>query len=439
MALVSYTSASEASDSGSEPDREPPSSSGPAARKRKTAHSGDGDAAATTSSLPPLPAAFHDLYASTVRPSNVDDPSLHQGRRRLIPHVVGQWPSHLYIEWRPTGPEHAVLAALVDGVSARWRALQKQQQHHHEDDANDDGNDDDDDHARQKRQKPLYGGARGSSSTSSSSPGPLASQIGGDSSAAISTFLTSDLGTPQPLHISLSRPLSLSTAQKNAFLARLQRVLASLHLKPGGKARTKSSGGAGGGGGGAAFMLRPTALEWHRTSESSRSFLVLRVQAEGGALTGETEAAAAAVAEDGKGGPANPPQRSGKNPELSTLLEQCNRLCRTYKQPELYAFASSAADGGGKEGGIATVGDAFHVSVAWTFAAPTAPLRQATDEVFARHAGRVRAMSLPVDGVKAKIGNVVTHIGLSSSSSSASNGGERNGGRENTKGTYGLF
>lgn len=92
MALVQYPD----SDSD-EPDKthaiaaQPLQSVPAAARKRKLSNSAQDD-------LPPLPAAFHDLYTTNARISTSDNPELHGGRKRAVPHVEGNWPSHVYLE-----------------------------------------------------------------------------------------------------------------------------------------------------------------------------------------------------------------------------------------------------------------------------------------------------------------------------------------------------
>lgn len=80
MTLVAY------SDSEDDDDE-------PAAKRLKNDcdHKDDDD-------LPPLPAAFLNLYSSSVRVSNTDDPSLHHGRKRVVKHVEGNWPTHVYLE-----------------------------------------------------------------------------------------------------------------------------------------------------------------------------------------------------------------------------------------------------------------------------------------------------------------------------------------------------
>jgi hypothetical protein len=48
----------------------------------------------------------------------------------------------------------------------------------------------------------------------------------------IHTFLTSDLGAPLPLHISLSRPIGFATEQKENFVTSLDRAIKGSGIRP---------------------------------------------------------------------------------------------------------------------------------------------------------------------------------------------------------------
>ncbi|KAI1282989.1 U6 snRNA phosphodiesterase Usb1 [Xylaria sp. FL0933] len=385
MGLVDYSD----SDSSEE-------ASGPPTKKPKK-ESNTSSSNATKDALPPLPSAFHDLYASTVRVSASDDPTLHQGRRRVNPHKIGHWPSHLYVEWHPTPAERTTLTTLLTKIQSNL------------------------------------------TSSSSFSPSSLSSSTLSDP-PSITSFLTSDLGAPQPLHISLSRPIVLSTSQKDAFLSDLESSIRTSGLAP--------------------FELAPTGLEWHRTDESARSFLVLRVGSAAATTTtttntttpqkskrkidihakfdnvtdskikqmGKQRDTGATADEDGSEGNNKP-----ANPQLSSLLHRANALVTAYGQPPLYAFEDSQNNKSEKSANKTKIADdAFHISIAWSFATPTAELRRLTEEAFlALHTksdsahddgvstppatpirDAVRAMRVRVGGIKAKIGNVVTHIPL---------------------------
>ena len=210
-------------------------------------------------------------------------------------------------------------------------------------------------------------------------------------STEILSFLNSDLGAPQPLHISLSRPIVLSTAQKDEFLERLVADLSGSSVRP--------------------FDLAPRALAWHRTHESARSFLVLRVAS-----------AAPAVAVTAGDDPETANSRSGSsNPELTELLRRCNKLVESHGQPPLYAPRTSRAGGNTSS----APDDAFHISVAWSFADVDESLRERTEEAFVADPAlrrSVLAMRDRVDGIKAKIGNIVTHIALPARGSGGSGG-----------------
>jgi U6 snRNA phosphodiesterase len=171
MSLVTYSSSSS--------DDEPPQTS--LAKKPRVSSSTTPSASSTASngSLPPPPDFFANLYATPVRSSVSDDPTLHGGRQRSSPHVPGLWPSHAYVEWTPSSSTAALLGRLIEKASF----------------------------------PPTHG-------------------TDGENRGQVQSLLLSALGAPAPLHISLSTTLQLKTDQREDFLARSQAAVQGAGIGP---------------------------------------------------------------------------------------------------------------------------------------------------------------------------------------------------------------
>lgn len=180
-------------------------------------------------------------------------------------------------------------------------------------------------------------------------------------------FLTSPLGAPLPLHISLSRPLSLSTAEKDTFLDQVTRRIHHDGLSP--------------------FAVHPAGINWFRSPDSNRTFLVL------------------SVAGDDKEEP---------NRELMSLLRACNGVAGKLGKPLLYHHDDKAAKG-----------NEFHLSIGWTFDEPDDDAKKSTAKLLDGTLGKdIREWDVVTGSVKVKIGNVVSSVALSGES-----------GRDNEKST----
>ncbi|KAF2435767.1 hypothetical protein EJ08DRAFT_625344 [Tothia fuscella] len=272
-------------------------------RKRPAAYSGE---------LPPLPASFHDLYATNARVATTDDPNLHGGRKRHIPHIEGNWPTHVYLEWRPSSAELKILTELVSAT--------------------------------------------------------------GNGSDQIHSLLQSDLSTPLPLHISLSRSLVLHTHQREQFQDVIATKIRSSAVRP--------------------FKIDFNSLAWYPNHDNTRWFLSLSA--------------------------ARPKQN-----ELNRLLDACNRSAKQLQQPTLY-LPENIEDSAGQakvtkkaqaeatlkdeaniNSNIPDCSDSFHVSLAWSLSQPSeyvvSDLRKLTFE----------QLSAFFDGVKVKIGNTVSTVTVS--------------------------
>ncbi|KAK1782694.1 hypothetical protein QBC45DRAFT_191669 [Copromyces sp. CBS 386.78] len=273
-----------------------------------------------TSPLPALGDRFNDVNPSNPRTTVTDDPSLHQGRQRQVPHIPGNWPSHIYIDWNPSSGDRELLTSLINKLKAEVKSAAQ-------------------------RFADLEG-------------------------VEIHTALQeSDVPVDRPLHISLSAPITLTSNNKDDFLDDLTKAIKSCRVSP--------------------FVLDFSGgVDWYRSEESTRSFLVLRVRE---------------VQNIGNAAVSSP------NPQLTALLEQCNNVVKEYRQPPLYDSQD--------------MGYRFHVTIAWTHARPSASLKQLTNSVFddcktmpsenVSIRDKLRTGSnLRVQTVKVKIGNYVTRFEL---------------------------
>ncbi|KAL6248976.1 poly(U)-specific 3'-to-5' RNA exonuclease [Rhinocladiella similis] len=248
---------------------------------------------------PPLPASFRTLYATNVRTAASDDPSLHAGRTRQVPHAVGNWPTHIYLEWHPSKQELAILDDVIE-------------------------------HARP----------------------PI------DMGRSMHSFLRSELGALQPLHISLSAPLVLKTDEKGPFQ---ERVCSEVQQR-----RVSN------------FTVCVTGLAWVANHDGSRYFLVLKL---------------------GK-----PP-----NDELNKLLSACNAVARRLGLTELYANQGGCVDENDLREQLESsdMTDAFHISIAWALQEPE---KQAQEQLL--EVDDLKPLAIGFSELKLKMGNIVVDIPL---------------------------
>jgi U6 snRNA phosphodiesterase len=177
----------------------------------------------------------------------------------------------------------------------------------------------------------------------------------------VHSFLQSDLNVQQPLHISLSAPLVLTTDEKDAFRDAMIRAIEASSAY--------------------VFDVTPTGLSWVSNFDESRHFLVLKL--------------------------AKP-----ANDELNKLLRACNACASSWGMDRLYASSTErkrAQDVVLPSASSEDRSSAFHISIAWTLQTPTV---RALGSVATQVNGSLRDTVITFSSVKIKIGNVVSNVPL---------------------------
>lgn len=275
--------------------------------------------------LPPLPSNFRNLYSSTVRTSTQDDPELHGGRKRVTPHVAGNWPAHIYLECKLCMFLHisyAFIHCLQSGGALSCKLTCPPRG------------------SPEKWQQALLSDVLDSIQCSQDKTETKVKDI--------HSLLENDLGVALPLHVSLSRPLSLRTAQKDTFLSTLTTSILSLDIQ--------------------AFTVSPSTLTWHANEDRTRWFFVVSLQ-------------------------------RPEHDELRGLLDVCNGVAVEFGQPLLY--------GESKDRGIEANHGKFHVSVAWSLVEQRGEVD--FPKVLKQ---KLEGLGMEFDEVKIRIGQDVTSIPL---------------------------
>ena len=221
MSLITYSDSDDDSDidqsEGADRALQPSalSTNGVQGRKRKTPPN---DTPKQRRPPPPPPSNFNSLYATSSRTATSDDPSLHAGRQRQTPHMEGNWPSFVYLEWTPTDSEIRILDDIITSATEMNQVSALEYEEGRMSD--------------EHRQI-----------------------LCNSSQARINSSLRSDLGVRLPLHVSLSSPLILTTSTKDAFMSDLT---AAIH-----KSRVSS------------FSPSSSKVKWVSNFDGSRHFLIV--------------------------------------------------------------------------------------------------------------------------------------------------------------------
>lgn len=196
-----------------------------------------------------------------------------------------------------------------------------------------------------------------------------------DTKPNLRSLITSELGAPLPLHISLSASLSLTTDNKDGFLDKLTTSLANVH-------------------GLHDFEVKLTHLLWAPNYDRTRWFLVVGVERPAG-------------------------------DELNLLLKCCNRTCEQAGLPTLYQSfhekggpgRSSAAAAPLRQGkanpteALDEYSDMFHFSLGWSLEEPVNKTLDLND-LEGGTADDLKSIRVRFDSVKVKIGNTITSVPL---------------------------